>query len=127
MKSDAHVLIVSKDPILLETRKLILEAFFLVEAADGVSCACTLMARRTFDLVVLCYTLSDDECQQVIGLAHEQEPRPKVLTLNALGHHCTDSANGHKLMAGDGPSALVKKSAELLGFDLEGSGHLIRG
>jgi len=76
MNSDAHVLIVSNDQMLLQTRRLILGSYFRVATAGRVSYACSLLAQQTFDRVVLCHTLSDGECQQVIGLVDEQKEPP---------------------------------------------------
>lgn len=127
MNSDAYILIVSKDQMLLHTRKLILGSYFQVETAGRVSLARSLIAQQTFDLIILCHTLSEGERQQVIGLVDEQNPRPKVLTLSALGYYYSDTGTGPKFMTEDGPFALIKKSAELLGFNLNSGDRLAQG
>ena len=68
MNNGAHVLVVSRDQMLLQTRALILGAYFQVESAGRVSEAEAAMAKSPFDLIVLCYSLSDGEYQKLIEL-----------------------------------------------------------
>lgn len=123
MKSEAGVLIVGKDEMLLQTRKLILGGYFHVETAGRVSHAISLATEHRFDLIVLCYSLTDEEGGKVIGVARQQKPRPLILTMSALGRAVVSSEESSALMSEDGPLALVKKCAEMLGVELKRPGR----
>jgi DNA-binding response OmpR family regulator len=124
MKNSARVLVVSRDQMLLQTRKLILGAFFEVEAAGRVPEAESLMADRAFDLIILCYSLADDEYAKMIQLAKRQDPAPKILTLNSIGNHRNRSGTDQELMVENGPYALLKKTTEMLGLRIKGPGRV---
>ncbi len=66
MHTGAHVLVVSHDPMLLETRRLILGTFFHAQGASRIDEAKPLIAQREFDLIVICQTFSDSECLSLI-------------------------------------------------------------
>jgi DNA-binding NtrC family response regulator len=119
MKSNAQVLLVGKDEMLLQTRKLILGAYFQVDAAGRVSHAVQMMAERSFDLIVLCTSLSGHECERIAGLARTQNPRPKVLTLSATGQQSCGDGAGDEVMQEIGPLALIRKSAAMLGLEMK--------
>jgi len=121
MNNGAHVLVVSRDQALLQTRTLILGTFFQAESAGRVAEAEAAMAQQDFELVVLCYTLSDGECQRVIEVSERRNPRPRILTLS--------NSRDQKMTLGDddcsidkGPYELFKKIGELLGQPLKLSG-----
>jgi CheY-like chemotaxis protein len=119
MNNGAHVLVVSRDQTLLQTRTLILGAFFQVEAAGRALEAETMLVKRAFDLVILCYSLTDDDCRKLIARIRQQEPRPKVLALGAPGASGCAAGADANLILDNGPYALLKKSAEMLGVDLK--------
>ncbi|HEY6845021.1 MAG TPA: hypothetical protein VI320_02280 [Terracidiphilus sp.] len=123
MNHGPHVLIVSRDQMLLQSRALILGTYFQVEAAGRVPEAELAMARISFDLVVLCYSLSDNEYLRMIDMCGRQDPQPKILLSNA-------AAGGYRRVGGDGaytvdggPYELLKKSAEVTGFPLKPIGR----
>jgi DNA-binding NtrC family response regulator len=124
MATNARVLVVSRDQMLLQTRKLILGAFFEVEAAGRVPEAESMMAGRTFDLIVLCYSLADDEYEKMVALAKRQNPRPRILTLSSSADHDSRVIADQGFMVENGPYALLKKSSEMLGFRVKGTGRL---
>jgi hypothetical protein len=126
MNNGAHILVVSHDQMLLQTRALILGAYFQVESAGRVVEAEAAMAKVAFDLVVLCYSLSDDEYGKLIEACDRQNPHPRVLTLSA-------AANGRPRHGGDGeytveqgPYELLKKTAEMVGFPLKPMGRAVQ-
>jgi DNA-binding response OmpR family regulator len=123
MNHGPHVLIVSRDQLLLQSRALILGTYFQVEAAGRVPEAELAMARISFDLVVLCYSLSDNEYLRMIDMCGRQDPQPKILLSNA-------AAGGYRRVGGDGaytvdggPYELLKKTAEVTGFPLKPIGR----
>jgi DNA-binding response OmpR family regulator len=123
MNNGAHVLIVSRDQMLLQTRSLLLGAYFQVEPAGRVPEAELAFSRAAFDLVVLCYSLSDDEYLKMIELCKLQEPQPKILILNpASGAHHRRGVDGEYSVE-SGPYELMRKAAEVLGVPLKTMGR----
>jgi len=123
MNHGSHVLVVSRDQMLLQTRALILGAYFQVESAGRVPEAELAMSRIEFDLVVLCHTIPDDEYQKVIELIDRQKRRPKVLILNNAGAgRIRDGADGESTVDSD-PYHLLRKAAEMVGFPMKPMGR----
>jgi len=120
-----QVLLVSRDAMLLQTRQLILGAFFRTKTAGRVRDAEELISTYTFDLVILCYTLTEMECQRVIDFAAEQKRQPRILILTPAGYPPPDSARVDAVMTEAGPYYLLKKSAELLGVDIRAKDALV--
>jgi DNA-binding NtrC family response regulator len=119
MNHGPHVLIVSRDQMLLQSRALILGAYFRVEAAGRIPEAESAMAKTSFDLVVLCSSLPDNEYLKMMDLCRRQAPQPKILVSNAAaGAYCRVRDDGAYTVDG-GPYELLKKSAELIGFPLK--------
>lgn len=113
-----QVLLVSRDAMLLQTRQLILGAFFRARTAGRVREAEELISTYPFDLIILCYTLTEAECRRVIDAAADQKRQSRILILTPAGHPPADSGSGDAMMTESGPYYLLKKSAELLGVDL---------
>lgn len=127
MGGQKSILVVSTDLMALQTRKLMLGAYFDVFAAGRVLEANRLLAERRFDLIVLCYTLSDDDCRKIVDTAQKHCPFAKILVLTATGYAATHATAGpYFLAAEEGPFILVKKSAELLGFEFRSKGRMVR-
>jgi len=123
MKSDAQVLMVGKDEMLLQTRKLILGSYFQVDAAGRVSHAAQLMGERRFDLIVLCRSLSGHECERIAELADNQNPPPKILTLGAGRRQSCGNGVDAKPVEEVGPVVLVRQVAAMLGLDIKAKGR----
>jgi len=119
MNSHARVLVVSRDEMLLRTREMILGAFFAVRGAGRFSEARALLTNNNFDLVVLCHSLSDDECERLAGIARDQTPRPLILGMSASSRGNARPWADKQLGVDAGPYGLVKKCAEMLGFVLK--------
>jgi response regulator RpfG family c-di-GMP phosphodiesterase len=126
MSGQKRILLVSRDSMVLQTRKLMLGTFFDVNAAGRPVEAIKALKERTFDLIVLCYTLTDDDCESIMNAAHEHCPDGKILMLTA--RNCPDSrADTCSHFPGEeGPYMLIKKSAEILGLQFEKSGRVMR-
>jgi hypothetical protein len=103
---------------------LILGTFFEVDAAGRVPEAESMMAGRTFDLIILCYSLADDEYKKMIELARRQSPEPKILALNSVGTKHNRSGTDQDPTIDNGPYALLKKTSEMLGFRIKGPGRV---
>lgn len=118
MNTSVQVLVVSRDPILLETRQLILKQHFRVEGAAKIQDAERLLLRNDCELIILCYTLNESECSRLLALAQSLNPSPKLLALSAGGTSCIPEGVEQLWINDGGPSRLVERSAELLGIDL---------
>jgi hypothetical protein len=120
------ILLVSRDVLVLQTRKLMLGAYFEVCAAGRVREATALLGARKFDLIVLCYTLTDDDCEKIVNAAQLHSPGAKILTLTVTGHAGSQRpADSYFLPAQEGPFILMKKAAELLGFEFRSKGRMV--
>jgi len=127
MDGQKRILLVSRDPMVLQTRKLMLGAYFEVSAACRVLEAKKLLAEQRFDLIVFCYTLTDDDCGAILNAARLHSRDAKVLTLTVTGYAAGHTRiNSYFLAAEEGPFILVKKSAELLGFEFRSKGRMVR-
>ena len=119
MNSQARVLVVSRDEMLLRTREMILGAFFVVQGAGRFTEARALLMNSSFDLVILCHSLTDNECERLAMLAHERTPQPLILAMNASSRAGIKPWADNQLGVDAGPYGLVKKCAEMLGFALK--------
>jgi CheY-like chemotaxis protein len=126
MMDQKRILLVSRDIMVLQTRKLMLGAYFDVSAAGRVVEAQRLLFKQSFDLIVLCYTLTHDDCQKIIESVRSYSPEAKflVLTITGLPIDRLD-VRAYCLPAEQGPFILVKKSAELLGFEFKSKGRMV--
>jgi hypothetical protein len=119
MNSHARVLVVSRDEMLLRTREMILGAFFAVRGAGRSSEAKTLLTNYRFDLIVLCHSLTNDECERLAMIAHEQNPRCLILAMTATSRAVMKPWADKQLGVDAGPYGLLKKCAEMVGFVLK--------
>jgi len=127
MVCQKRILVVSMDLTALQTRKLMLGAYFDVRAAGRVLEAQIMMAEQRFDLIVLCYTLTGNDCEKIVEAARTHCPDVKILVLTVTGHAAHQLAmKSCCLPAEDGPFNLLKKSAELLGFEFRSKGRMVR-
>ena len=119
MNAHSQILVVSRDQRLLQTRRLILGTYFEVEAAGRISEAGSLISKRDFDLIVLCDTLSEEECRQVADLVRDKDPHPTVFSIRGPGNDSAAVPVGRRVPLGS-PLQLLKECAEVLGRDLRG-------
>jgi len=119
MNSHARVLVVSRDEMLLRTREMILGAFFAVRGAGRFSEARVLLTNNRFDLIILCHSLTQEECERLALIAHEQDHRPLILAMSASSRGNIKPWADKQLGVDAGPYGLVKKCAEMLGFVLK--------
>ena len=127
MDGQKRILLVSRDLMVLQTRKLMLGAYFDVSAAGRVVEAKSLLADRPYDLIVLCYTLPNDDCQKVREAVRLHCPGAKILMLTVTGYGADTAAReSYFLAAEQGPFSLVKRAAELLGFEFRSKGRMVR-
>ena len=118
MNDHSKILVVSRDRMLLQTRKLILGTYFEVAAAGRMSEAGSILSQHVFDLIVLCDTLTNDERRQIAEMVRNQRPKPTLLSLLGPGNLGEGPVVGRELSLGGGPLQLLKECADVLGFDL---------
>ena len=93
--------------MLLFTRKKILEQEFSVDTCTDASGLDPILADRRVDIAVLCHSVPDAECQEVLRRLRQHSPRVKVLVLyEALPEMCTEGSD-KKMESLAGPSTLV--------------------
>lgn len=112
---NGRIVIFGHDETLLQTRKWVLEKRFPVETAKNLRSLSKIIQERRIDLVMLCYSLTSEECDQVIDLLRAASPETRVLNL-------LDSADRSRCAAGhptcsplDGPELLIKSAQAMLG------------
>lgn len=118
MNTHSQILVVSRDQMLLQTRRLILGTYFEVEGAGRISEAGSILSHQEFDVIVLCDTLTDVERSQIADMIRDQDPKPKLLSLLGPGTKGHDPLVGRKIPNGTGPLGLLKVCADELGYDL---------
>jgi hypothetical protein len=102
--------------MLLTTRKLILDREFLVDRCEEIACLTEILSRHSLDLVLLCQSVPDKECEEIIEIVRAASPEAKVLVLQA-GHPASCSLHSDAAMEGlDGPPALLHEIHALLGM-----------
>ena len=119
MNSHARVLVVSRDEMLLRSRAMILGAFFAVRGAGRFNEARALLTSETFDLIILCHSLTPDEGERLATMAHQRSPRCQVLAMSASSRGILRPWADRQLGVDAGPYGLLKKCAEMLGFVLK--------
>jgi len=102
--------------MLLFTRKCILDKDFAVEICDGLSRLGEMLAQGPVQLVVLCHSVPDWECDEVIELSRAAWPEVKILALreSTLGE-CAAHSDG-TMENLEGPPALLHEVHALLGI-----------
>ena len=110
-----RVLVVSRDVPLLRTRDLMLGTFFSVLTAGTVAEARNLIEEERFDLLVLCHSLTEQECWQLTKSAQLRRSTVKVLATSPRGKDVKPWAD--KQIGVDlGSYELVKVCVNMLGF-----------
>ena len=108
------LLIFGLDPHLLQTRRILLQsAGFEVIAVGKLEQLQTLDA--PIQLLVLCHTLSTNDCEQALSIAATRWPNAKELVLTPLGgiSRCATQHEDH-FSVSQGPASLIARIRELL-------------
>lgn len=121
----ARVLLFSRDRVLLQTRQLVLGAFFDVHAAGRTQEVEKLLRSYKYDLLVLCYTLSDSDRAWLSSTLQDQDYQPKVLSLLSAHSNSMPSPGDRTHMREAGPFYLLKRTAEIIGVEIKTKGRFI--
>jgi hypothetical protein len=104
------------EEMLLHTRKLILEREFLTERCETLAGLTEILSRGHLDLVMICQSVSDAECEEVIEMVRAASPEAKVLVMQA-GHPASCSVHSDAAMGNlEGPRALLEEIRGILGI-----------
>lgn len=82
------------DELLLYTREKILEQEFSVETCTQFSELSAILSRGPVEIVVLCHSVPDEECHEVLHCVREYCPGVKVLVLyETAPETCTEDSD----------------------------------
>lgn len=102
------------DDLLLFTRKKILEREFSVEICTHISGLELILSQGPVDVAVLCHSVPDEECHEVLLRVRERSPSVKVLVLyESVPQICTGDSD--KTMESlEGPHMLIQDVQALM-------------
>jgi DNA-binding NtrC family response regulator len=102
--------------MLLFTRKRILDKEFHVERCESIPCLREVLSRGLLDLVLICQSVPDAECEEIIEMVHEASPETKVLVMQASPSGSCSLHSDATMENLEGPPALLHEIHELLGI-----------
>lgn len=114
MAARPEILCVGHDPVLNRTRRLILQRCFDVRLASQTPEAVALLQSSRFDLVLLCYSLTDQECEAIIEFVHSLPEKPKILALAQVRARLSLHSPDEEFLS-PGPADLLRKTASMAG------------
>jgi hypothetical protein len=108
-----RVLCISRDSHLMRTRQLVLATQYEVVSVDSIEGIEALPTDQDFDLIVLCHSLSSEECDQCVEIASTRWPQAKIVALSVERADCSEYAD--RVVRGmDGPRFLLQTIDRLL-------------
>ncbi len=108
MPTSASVLVFGRDDQLVHTRCLILEkAGFRVHTAASIPDLEQLLSQPTMDVMVLCHSLSPQDCDEALILTHERWPRLQTIALVSGSSNCGSEFADAVIETAEGPAKLV--------------------
>jgi hypothetical protein len=121
MTRPARVICFSRDERLLETRGWVLDKHFDAAKVSSVAEIENLKNGEAFDLLILCHSLSEDDCRQACAIARRAWPAIKILGLSseASSPPCLPPISDQVISALDGPQLLLRKATDMLGATLK--------
>lgn len=117
MSSQTSILIYGRDTRLLETRRWVLErAGYWVSQATELSSLMSLVPLEHVSLLILCHTLSMEECGRALALVQVRWPQVQTVTLIAGDAGCRLTPSSEWVDSREGPKRLVDAIASLIRF-----------
>ncbi len=108
MPTPASVLVFGRDYQLVHTRSLILEkAGFRVRTASSLPEIQQLLSEPTMDLMLLCHSLSPQECNEALLLTHQRWPHIQTIALVSGSSDCGSKYTDAVMEAIEGPAKLI--------------------
>ncbi len=116
MHPSGTVLIYGHDPLLLRTRLRILEqAGYTVWTADVLGEVGSIITTNEVGLLIVCQTLSDEEGEAAITLAHHIRPEMKTLVMSLTRQRLLKTAQEIPFNVSTGPRNLLDTVQKLMG------------
>jgi hypothetical protein len=103
------------DEMLLYTRGQILGREFLVERCHTLTGLKQVLSRGPLDLVLLCHSVPDAECEEVIETVRAESPGVKVLVMHEATPGACSMHSDASIKNLEGPPALLHEIHALLG------------
>jgi hypothetical protein len=113
--SRARVCMASWDQALLQSRTMMLGAYFLVQPAGRFPECVRIVRNNPYDLLVLCHTLDDYQQETLATIARETYAPVEVLALE-IGPSVDRPYADHVYEVTRGPWQLVMKCAQIVGL-----------
>jgi hypothetical protein len=110
----ARLLCYGHDDMLQFTRKRILDGEFSVELCEKLARLPEILAQGPLDVVVLCQSVPDWECQEVMDLSRAAWPAVKVLVLHESGPGQCSVHSDRTMENLEGPPALLHEIHALM-------------
>jgi DNA-binding response OmpR family regulator len=115
MDSPPSILIYGRDYDLLETRRLVLQkAGFQAWTVTNLADAEKITVTQPSDLLILCHSLSVEECEKALAMSHSRQPGMKNLVLMGAAPVRKLGQNDELMSSFDGPKALIATVNRLL-------------
>ena len=102
--------------MLLYTRERILDREFLVERCNTLAGLRQVLSRGPLDLLLLCQSVPDAECEEVIERVRAESPEVKVLVLHEAYPGACSVHSDATMESLEGPPALLHEIYLLLGM-----------
>ena len=109
------ILLYGRDPLLLATRRWILESRGYRTVAVTQLEEFDQFTGTQFELLILCHSLDPESCANALGLAASCWPGIKTLVLARNVFKPNTAVPGQVVMALDGPLALISTLTNLVG------------
>ncbi len=74
MLSEPCILLYGNDDYLLETRQLVLERVGFIRTVSSFLALHEIISTRNIDILILCHSLSREECEHALAVAHVHAP-----------------------------------------------------
>jgi hypothetical protein len=115
MTGKPQLLCIGRDVLLNRTRRLILERCFEVRLAHTEAEAMALLVSQRFAVVLLCYSLPEDECRRMAEAAHSLPSPPRILSMADFGERLLLGPRDEEFLTG-GPGDLLRTAAAMAGM-----------
>ena len=120
MQPTRTVLIYGHDPLLLQTRRRILEqAGYTAWAAEVLDEVESIITTNAVGLLIVCQTLSDEEGEAAITLAHQIRAEMKTLVMSLTRQRLLKTAQETPFNVSTGPRNLLDTVQKLMGKSRE--------
>lgn len=111
---DRQIVIIGRDPLLLQTRKWLLAKCGHVETATSPQALVELLRSGHIHLVVLCHTLTSADYDEITTMLRALSPSTQVLRLLTGWDQGDLLLPDHTCIPLDGPQTLLRKAIEIL-------------